>query len=339
MDSRNCSIIVNTRSSHNKYQNMIRALSPSTPLVTIIVPFFNQELFLQECIESVIQQSFQDWELLLINDGSTDNSPLIAQEFVNQFPDKIFLFYQPNNKNLGASSARNIGVKNAKGKYITFLDSDDVYISDAIEKELLAFKNNPEADVVCGALQFWYSWENESNKNESDFVVNLGLETNRLYPPLSLLIHNLRANGRKPGINCIMMTHDFINSIGAFEGDFQYVSEDQVFWAKVSLNGKIYVMEKCLAKYRQHNSSSVAVLIKNDKEIENWEVFLNWLQNYLEEKNIKNQNIWDSFNYCKNNIKFQAKFSFLKKLYRKFFSLHFRYWLRDKIISWRLDKN
>ncbi len=308
------------------------------PLVSVIVPFYNQIQFLQQSIESVLNQSFKDWELLLIDDGSTDESPRIAEKFVQQFPDKIFLFTQPERKNLGASNARNIGVKNVRGSYVTFLDSDDVLTPQAIEKELAAFERCEDADVVCGTMKFWYSWTPDKKKTDLEFMVNLGLEPEKLYLPPALLIHNLLAIGRKPGINCIMMKRDFINQIGAFEGNFRHVCEDQVFWAKVSLNAKIYVIDECLAKYRQHENSSCALLIKNNKENENWKAFLEWFENYLKEKNVQDQEVWNAFKFCRKSIRFQSRLRFLKKIYRRLFPLHLRYWFRDKIISWRFRK-
>lgn len=309
------------------------------PFVSVIIPFYNQIQFLQESIESILNQSFTNWELLLIDDGSTDKSPIIAENFVRQFPDKIFLFNQPESKNRGASNARNIGVKNARGNFITFLDSDDVLTPEAIEKELAAFDRSEEADVVCGTMKFWYSWTPDKKKTDLEFIVNLGLEPEKLYQPPALLIHNLLAIGRKPGINCIMMKRDFINQIGAFEGEFRHVSEDQVFWAKVSLNGKIYVIDECLAKYRQHENSSCALLIKNNKENENWKAFLDWFENYLNEKNVQNEEVWKAFKFCRKSILRQIKFRFFKKIYRGIFPLHLRYWFRDKIISWRMKTN
>lgn len=309
-----------------------------SPLVTVIIPFFNRELFLDEAIQSIINQSFKDWELILVDDGSTDSSNSIAKKYINQYPQKIFLFNHQDRQRLGASASRNVGIKNAKGKFVTFLDSDDVLYPQTIAKELEAFQLNPKADVVCGTLDYWHSWSTENNQTEIDFTANLGVKLEKLYAPPSLLIHNLIAGGRKPGINCVMVKKDFINSIGAFEGDFRHVSEDQVFWSKISLNGKIYVMDASLARYRQHNNSSCAVLIKSENETENWEVFLNWLEEYLKENNLSNQEVWTALLSCRKEIRLQHTFRKIKKIYRQLLPLHTRYWLRDKIISWRLLK-
>src|SRR5687767_8270641 len=116
--------------------------------VSIIIPFFNREEFLAESIESVLTQTYQNWELLLINDGSTDKSLEIAENFVEKYPGRIFIHAHENGRNRGASSSRNLGIKHATGGFITFLDSDDVFLPETLEIEIEAFARNPEADVV-----------------------------------------------------------------------------------------------------------------------------------------------------------------------------------------------
>lgn len=91
------------------------------PLVSIIIPVYNVEKYLAKCIDSVLAQNFVDWELLLINDGSTDSSSCICDEYAVK-DTRIKVFHQVNK---GVSTARNIGIDNAKGEYITFIDSDD----------------------------------------------------------------------------------------------------------------------------------------------------------------------------------------------------------------------
>ena len=101
------------------------------PLVSIIVPVYNVESWLNKCIDSLLEQSYKNIEILLINDGSTDKSGDICNEYLNK-SSKIRVF---NNENKGLSYSRNFGMKNANGKYIVFIDSDD-FISDSniIEK-------------------------------------------------------------------------------------------------------------------------------------------------------------------------------------------------------------
>ena len=163
------------------------------------------------------------------------------------------------------------------------------------------------------------------------------LESEKLYFPPALLIHNLRAGGRKPGIDCIMLKRDFVKSIGGFADNYLEVGEDQVFWAKVSLNGKIYVMGDCLAKYRQHADSSCSRLIANGNVTSNWDIFLNWLEDYLAERKVDNEDIRQALDGFRREIRYQKKFGRLKRIYRRVLPLYIRYRIRDRIISWRKD--
>jgi len=95
------------------------------PIVSIITPFLDAQDFLQEAIESVIAQTYEHWELLLVDDGSTDKSTTIAQEYAAQYPNKIRYLDHENHQNRGKSTSRNLGIQQAKGSYITFLDADD----------------------------------------------------------------------------------------------------------------------------------------------------------------------------------------------------------------------
>jgi teichuronic acid biosynthesis glycosyltransferase TuaG len=103
------------------------------PKVSVITPFYNSEKFLEETIQSVINQTFSHWELLLVNDSSTDNSRNIAEKYCAA-DSRIQLINLK--KNSGAGIARNNGTQNAKGKYIAFLDADDVWLPHKLETQL-----------------------------------------------------------------------------------------------------------------------------------------------------------------------------------------------------------
>ncbi|MFV0157749.1 glycosyltransferase [Empedobacter falsenii] len=117
------------------------------PLISIVIPVYNVEVYLEQCVKSIINQSFTDYEILLINDGSTDNSGSLCDKLKKEC-DYITVFHQAN---AGVGAARNKGIINASGKYIYFLDSDD-FVSDDFFEKLLPFLNK-DFDV----LQFGFS--------------------------------------------------------------------------------------------------------------------------------------------------------------------------------------
>jgi glycosyltransferase involved in cell wall biosynthesis len=116
-------------------------------LVSIITPFYNAEKYLSESISSVLNQSFYNWELLLINDGSTDSSKEIALSFND---DRIRYFEQENK---GVSAARNLGLNMMKGEFFCFLDADDILPFKSIESRLSVFRRNPALSFVDGAVK------------------------------------------------------------------------------------------------------------------------------------------------------------------------------------------
>lgn len=115
-------------------------------LVTIITPTFNRADFIGIAIESVLKQTVADFELIIVDDGSTDNSKDIIQTYVSR-DSRVKYFYQQNQ---GQSVARNLALEKASGDYICFLDSDNYWPEDRLEKSLAAFQKFPDADIVYG---------------------------------------------------------------------------------------------------------------------------------------------------------------------------------------------
>src|SRR5213593_4271602 len=99
-------------------------------LVSVIMIFLDEEKFILEAIESVFAQTYDNWELLLVDDGSRDASTQIAQRSAEQNPGKVRYLEHEGHQNRGMSTSRNMGIRHAKGNYIAFLDADDVWLPD-----------------------------------------------------------------------------------------------------------------------------------------------------------------------------------------------------------------
>ena len=106
------------------------------PLVSAIIIFLNAEKFIEEAIESVFAQTYENWELLLVDDGSTDSSTRIALRYAEQHHDKVRYLEHSGHQNLGMSAARNLGISHAKGAYLAFLDADDVWLPRKLEQQV-----------------------------------------------------------------------------------------------------------------------------------------------------------------------------------------------------------
>src|SRR5215211_6343875 len=106
------------------------------PLVSVVIPFLNAERFIQEAIESVFAQTYDNWELLLVDDGSNDGSTRIALEYAERNSGRVRYLQHPGHRNRGVSASRNLGISSARGEYIAFLDADDVWLPHKLEQQV-----------------------------------------------------------------------------------------------------------------------------------------------------------------------------------------------------------
>ena len=125
---------------------IVESTTLGNSLVSVIMPAYNAEEYIEAAIQSVILQSYPSWELLIVNDGSTDRT----EDVVRTFRDRRISYFRQNNE--GVSAARNAGLEKSKGEYICFLDSDDVLSPDSLIARVLFFQNNPSVDFVDGTI-------------------------------------------------------------------------------------------------------------------------------------------------------------------------------------------
>lgn len=128
------------------------------PKISVIIPIYNVEKYLARCLDSLVKQTMQDIEFILVNDGSTDNSKYIAKQYLEKYPGKIKYLQKENG---GLSDARNFGLKYAKGEYIAFLDSDDYVQKEMYENMYEIAKKNNSDMVECNFI-----WEYPNKKIE-----------------------------------------------------------------------------------------------------------------------------------------------------------------------------
>lgn len=263
----------------------------SKPLVSTVMIFFNEERFFPEAIESVFAQTYKNWELLLVDDGSTDGSTEIALRHAQQYPGKVRYLEHDGHRNRGASAARNLGISNAKGEYIAFLDADDVWLPQKLERQVALLNSQPEAAMLCGATQWWYSWTGNPEDTKLDHIRTLSVKPNTLVRPPKLLTLFLR-NANVPCTCSVLLRQEIIEATGGFEEAIRRVYTDQAFYAKVCLKAPVFVSGECWDKYRQHPDSCCSVA-KRTKQLDFAELFyLNWLEPYLSEQGIKNSEVW-----------------------------------------------
>jgi len=266
--------------------------SKKKPQVSIVTPFLNAEKFIQEAIESVIAQTYSNWELLLVDDGSSDGSTAIAQNYAARYPAKIHYLEHAGHQNLGKSSSRNLGIQHAKGDYLVFLDADDVLLPDKLERQVAILEAQPSAAMVYGTTLYWYGWTGRLQDIRHDFISKLGVQPGTLFQPPMLLTRFLQDGGIVPCLCALLVRRQVVEAIGGYDETIQHMYEDQVYIAKLCLNSAIFVESECGEKYRQHPDSSSYIAIKNGEyhpcrpnpaRLN----YLNWLATYIRQQGIE----------------------------------------------------
>ena len=215
------------------------------PTISVVIPAYNVERTILETIESVQQQTFSDFELIVINDGSTDR----ALELVSTVKDprlKIFSY-----SNGGLPTARNRGISRATGEFITFLDADDLWTPDKLELQLAALQQRPEAGVA-------YSWTHYMDeKGESFHGGKPVFYEGNVYA--KLLMGNFLESGSNP-----LIRRQAIESVGEFDPTLKSC-EDWEYWLRLAANWPFAVVPKAQILYRQTSgamSSKIEVMEK-----------------------------------------------------------------------------
>ena len=272
----------------------------SKPLISVVIIFLNAEKFIKEAIESVFTQTYDNWELLLVDDGSTDKSTQVAKSYANQHRGKVHYLEHDGHINRGMSASRNLGIRKSKGTYIAFLDADDVWFPNKLEEQLKILLSYPEVSLVFGVIEYWYSWAEKTDDSKKDYIPHREIPNNAVIKPPELLtlLYPL-GKSRPPGISNFIMRRDMLERIGGFEEKFDgkyQMYEDQAFLAKVYLKEQVYVSGQCWARYRIHPDQFTVKAVKVGEYDSVRFYYLKWLKDYLYKQNFKNPEICNALN-------------------------------------------
>lgn len=207
------------------------------PRFSIIVPLYNKAPYVRKALDSIIAQSYNDWECIIVDDGSTDNSAAICEEYLKDKFETINLkleiriLRQPNS---GVAKARNVGVENSHGEYLCFLDADDWWELNYLEEMDKLIKEYPNAGIYCTNYIYYKPGKTH---------VALKLERGYMNYPMAYL------HGEMPvwtGATC--MPRKIFDEMGGFPVGIK-LGEDFLLWAKTALQYKVAFCEKPLAFY------------------------------------------------------------------------------------------
>lgn len=258
--------------SGERYLSQSKLTNSDHPLVSVVVPYFNPGSFLQEAIESVISQTYSNWELILVDDGSTDGSMEIATRYSRAFPDRIRHVWHPNREHRGRSASRNLGFLHSRGQFLAHLDADDVYVEDKLQKQLEIILAYPHVGMVFGRMLLWSSWRGSPDRlQKMTCPLDVAIEPPQFFPFL--------VSGRNDPAG-YLIRRDVIDELGGYPEHLDFC-EDWALYVRIALRYSVYAQSDYNYRYRQHEGQSCSVERQNGQFYAQFKPYLRWLLDYL----------------------------------------------------------
>lgn len=254
--------------------------------VSVIIPTYNRADFLKRAIESVLNQTFQDFELIIVDDGSFDKTKEVVDSFNS---DKIKYIYQENSG--GAAKPKNTGIRMAQGEYIAILDSDDQWLREKLEKQMIFFKKHSEIKVVgC------------------NFLIN-GRKEYRIPKYRDLLKRILIADDMGPG-SIMIYKREVFNKLGLFDENLKS-GQDKEMRIRLAQEYKFgFVREPLVNYYTGHDNISSLGLSIEERE-KDWQYIFNKYKKYYNNKLYSDKLRYDGTRYMLLGLSAKARKSFL----------------------------
>jgi glycosyltransferase involved in cell wall biosynthesis len=219
-------------------------------LVSIIVPCYNQAQYLDAALQSVLDQTYPDWECIIVNDGSPDHTEEVAKKWVDKDPRFIYCYKE----NGGVSSARNLGIEKAKGEYLQFLDSDDFLVKEKLELSLHQVDKNKDFNLVIS--NFMMFADNPERTSEPFCQLNT-----QMFSFENMLYHWNESFSIQ--VQCGLFHSSLFETI-RFPEDLT-AQEDWVVWVRIFKRGcKVIFIDQPLALYRRNPNSRMNKSIYED---------------------------------------------------------------------------
>lgn len=237
------------------------------PTVSVITPVYNGEKYLDEAIQSVLNQTYKDWELLLIDDGSSDGSVNIAREYAQRYPTKISYLEQPGHMNRGQFSARILGAEHARANVIAMLDQDDVWDMAYLEEHLRIWNEVQPHNVFLSYGPSLY-WFDDDPMGSKDFVQRIPSAEQGVYAPGVLLGSFLSSHyAYTPNPSSAFIRREVLCSVRKFEKLAKGSAfEDQYLWWYTAARWPVSVHNNVWVRYRQHSESAMVTLNSSAKQ-------------------------------------------------------------------------
>jgi glycosyltransferase involved in cell wall biosynthesis len=212
------------------------------PLVSVVIPTYNRAWILTEAIKSVLSQTFENYELIVVDDGSTDNTRLLLDSFKD--------IRAISQKNKGVSAARNSGIEAAAGDYLAFLDSDDLWLPEKLASQMAFFKTHPEA-MICQTQEIWIRNGRRINpkrrhRKASGMFFERSLDLCLVSP------------------SAVIIKKDLLDDVGRFD-EMLPACEDYDLWLRIGARYPVFLVDKPLVIKRGGHADQLSALGGLDK--------------------------------------------------------------------------
>ena len=215
--------------------------------ISVVTASYNYQDYIKEAIQSVLKQNYQDWEMIIVDDCSTDNSAEVIKSFKDN---RIKLFV--NEKNLGLKETVKRGIANATGEWIVFLESDDILTPDNIEKKVTIAKKYPDVNLIFNDCEFF---GDETRVNDFNLALKKtrSILKNRTYP--ANLFYNFFQSNKIFTFSCVMVKKNNLENLD-YDPKLDYLL-DWYLWIQLAYMGKFYYIDERLSKWRLHRKSYI----------------------------------------------------------------------------------
>lgn len=260
----------------------------SAPRVSVICIFYNAERFFQAAVDSVLGQSYSNYELILVDDGSSDGSSEFARNYCRKFSQVRYAEHQ-NHENRGMSATRNRGLAEARGEFVAFIDADDVWRPDKLARQVAMMDQLSDIAMICGTVNYWGSWD-----GGDDLLVPTGhLVDGASSPPETSLALYPLGQAAAPCPSDVMLRRSVIDAVGGAEEHFtgpRQMYEDQSFYAKLYLETAVYFSSEVWLEYRQHPESCVSTVTRDGLYAEVAGYWVDWFAEYISAREFAGKN-------------------------------------------------
>jgi glycosyltransferase involved in cell wall biosynthesis len=219
------------------------------PVVSVVIPIYNGGKYIASTLESILSQSYSPFEIIVIDDGSTDDGPGKVSEYVEKYPHQIRMLRHPDGGNHWITASRNLGIRNARGTHIAFVDSDDLWLPQKLECQMEMFSRYPDAGLVYARTSFIDGTGSVLPAEGKYTAAGKGTPG----PPRYIFGELIKENFI-PTLTAIVRK-DCLERVGLFNVQSRYQFEDWIVFSKIAYFYKIGYVHEVVAGYRFHDGN------------------------------------------------------------------------------------